>query len=118
MIADTSGNYGAAVVSQAAMRGLRCLIVQEAFDARGQGQPEIIEKSRACEAYGAEVLQLSVGPELFYIFLQLLEETGFFNSSLYTPFGIADVETLGYELVEQTRLLTGQDPDAVVLSWR
>ncbi|AFM40852.1 cysteine synthase [Desulfosporosinus acidiphilus SJ4] len=116
VIAATSGNYGAAVASQAAMRGIPCLIVQEVFDSRGQGQPEIIEKSRVCEAYGAEVLQLSVGPELFYVFLQLLEETGFFNASLYTPFGIAGVETLGYELVEQTCRLTGQVPDAVVVT--
>jgi cysteine synthase len=116
VIAATSGNYGAAVASQAAMRGIPCLIVQEVFDSRGQGQPEIIEKSRVCEAYGAEVLQLSVGPELFYVFLQLLEETNFFNASLYTPFGIAGVETLGFELVEQIRQLTGQDPDAVVIT--
>lgn len=116
VIAATSGNYGAAVASQAAMRGIPCLIVQEAFDSRGQGQPEIIEKSRACEAYGAEVLQLSVGPELFYVFLKLLEETGYFNASLYTPFGIAGVETLGFELVEQVRHLTGKDPNAVVIT--
>ena len=116
VIAATSGNYGAAVASQAAKRRIPCLIVQEVFDSRGLGQPEIIEKSRACEAYGAEVIQLSVGPELFYVFLKLLEETGFFNASLYTPFGIAGVETLGWELVEQTRLLTGRDPDAVVVT--
>lgn len=30
--AATSGNYGAAVASQAAKAGLRCIIVQEAFD--------------------------------------------------------------------------------------
>lgn len=116
VIAATSGNYGAAVASQAAIRGIPCLIVQEVFDSEGQGQPEIIEKSRACEAYGAEVLQLSVGPELFYVFLQLLEETGFFNASLYTPFGIAGVETLGWELAEQTKNMTGKFPDAVVVT--
>jgi len=55
VIAATSGNYGAAVASQAAMRGLKCIVVQEVFDSRGVGQPEIIEKSRKCEAYGAEV---------------------------------------------------------------
>ena len=77
MIAATSGNYGAAVASQAAQRGLKCIIVQEAFDSRGVGQPEIVEKARACEAYGAEVLKLSVGPELFYMLLLTLEDTGF-----------------------------------------
>lgn len=114
VIAATSGNYGAAVASQAAMKGLKCIIVQECYDSRGFGQPEIIEKARKCEAYGAEVLQLSVGPELFYIFLKLLEDTGYFNASLYTPFGIAGVETLGYEIAMQFREMQGRDPDVVV----
>ncbi len=116
IIAATSGNYGAAVASQAAQRGLKCIIVQEVFDSRGVCQPEIIEKSRACEAYGAEVLRLSVGPELFYVLLRTLEETGFFNASLYTPFGIRGVETLGTELVAQVRERCGKDPDAVVIT--
>ncbi|MBU5438157.1 PLP-dependent lyase/thiolase [Tissierella sp. MSJ-40] len=116
VIAATSGNYGAAVASQAAMRGLKCIIVQECYDSRGIGQPEIIEKARACEAYGAEVVQLSVGPELFYTFLIMLEETGYFNASLYTPFGIAGVETLGYELSMEFREREGKDPDVVVVT--
>lgn len=116
VIAATSGNYGAAVASQAAMRGLNCIIVQEVFDSRGVGQPEILEKGRACEAYGAEVVQLTVGPELFYYVLVLLEETGYFNASLYTPFGIAGVETLGWELAQQVRSLTGREPAAVVIT--
>ncbi|WFD12377.1 2-amino-4-oxopentanoate thiolase subunit OrtB [Tepidibacter hydrothermalis] len=114
VIAATSGNYGAAVASQAAMQGLKCIIVQECYDSQGKGQPEIIEKARKCEAYGAEVIQLSVGPELFYTFLRLLEETGYFNASLYTPFGIAGVETLGYEISMQFREKEGRDPDVVV----
>lgn len=116
VIAATSGNYGAGVASQAAMQGLKCIVVQECYDSRGIGQPEIIEKARACEAYGAEVVQLTVGPELFYTFLILLEETGFFNASLYTPFGIAGVETLGYEIAMQFREKEGRDPDAVVIT--
>lgn len=116
VIAATSGNYGAAVASQAAMRGLKCIVVQEVFDSRGIGQPEILEKGRKCEAFGAEVVQLSVGPELFYTFLCLLEETGYFNASLYTPFAIAGIETLGYELAEQVRAVAGKDPDAVVVT--
>jgi cysteine synthase len=114
VIAATSGNYGAAVASQAAMLGLKCIIVQECYDSKGKGQPEIMEKARKCEAYGAEVLQLTVGPELFYNFLLLLEETGYFNASLYTPYGIAGVETLGYELAMEFREKFGKDPDAVV----
>jgi cysteine synthase len=114
VIAATSGNYGAAVASQAAKYGLKCIIVQECYDSLGVGQPEIIEKARACEAYGAEVVQLSVGPELFYKFLLLLEETGYFNASLYTPYGIMGIETLGKELVEDCLKQTGKVPDMVV----
>ncbi|HRX14615.1 MAG TPA: 2-amino-4-oxopentanoate thiolase subunit OrtB [Eubacteriales bacterium] len=114
VISATSGNYGAAVASQAAMHGLKCIIVQECFDNRKIGQPEIIEKARKCEALGAEVIQLTVGPELFYEFLQMLEETGYFNASLYTPFSIAGIETLGYEIARQTKEKFGKIPDAVV----
>ncbi len=114
VVAATSGNYGAAVASQAAKAGLNCIVVQEAFDSHGIAQPEIAEKTRACEAYGAEVIRLSVGPELFYVFLRVLRETGFFNASLYTPYSILGIETLGYELVEQVRALTGRDPDVVI----
>jgi 2-amino-4-ketopentanoate thiolase beta subunit len=102
------------IASQAAKAGLRCIIVQEAFDSRGIAQPEIAEKTRACEAYGAEVLRLSVGPELFYVFLRVLKETGYFNASLYTPYSISGIETLGYEIAAQTRAHTGQLPDVVI----
>lgn len=114
VIAATSGNYGAAVASQAAMKGLKCIILQEAYDSRGIGQPEILEKGRKCESFGAEVIQLSVGPELFYVNLLLLKETGYFNASLYTPFGIAGIETLGYEIAVQIKRETGKYPDIVV----
>lgn len=113
VVTATSGNYGAAVACHAAKLGLKCIVVQECFDSKGVGQPEIVEKARKCEALGAEVVQLTVGPELFYQFLKLIEKTGFFNASLYTPFGIAGVETLGYEIVQQFNQL-GQQPDIVV----
>jgi hypothetical protein len=96
------------------MHGLKCIIVQECYDSSGKGQPEIIEKARKCEAYGAEVVQLTVGPELFYVFLKLLEQTGYFNASLYTPFGIAGVETLGYEISQQFMEIEGRNPDVVI----
>ncbi len=112
--AATSGNYGAAVASQAAKAGLRCIIVQEAFDSHGAAQPEIAEKTRACEAYGAEVIRLSVGPELFYVFLLVLKETGYFNASLYTPYSVVGIETLGYEIAVQTQEQTGRHPDVVI----
>jgi len=114
VVAATSGNYGAAVASQAAKAGLRCIVVQEAFDSRGLAQPEIAEKTRACEAYGAEVIRLSVGPELFYVFLRVLKETGYFNASLYTPYSVVGIETLGYELAIQVKAQTGRRADIVI----
>jgi cysteine synthase len=114
VVAATSGNYGAAVASQAAKAGLRCIVVQESFDSQGIAQPEIAEKTRACEAYGAEVIRLSVGPELFSVFLQVLKETGYFNASLYTPYSILGIETLGYELALQVRERTGRTPAVVI----
>lgn len=114
VIASTSGNYGAAVAALAARAGLKCIIVQECFDSKGIGQPEIVEKARACEAYGAEVLQLSVGPELFYQLLALLEETGYFNASLYSPYGIMGIETLGYEIAQESMAKLGKFPEMVI----
>lgn len=116
VIAATSGNYGAAVSSQAARASLRCIICQEAFDSRHVGQPEIIEKSRICEAFGAEVVQMTVGPELFSHMLELLDETGYFAASLYSSFGISGIETLGAELVRDMNAITGKAPDYVVIT--
>ena len=105
VIAATSGNYGAAVSSQAARASLKCIIVQEAFDSRHVGQPEIVEKSRICEALGAEVVKLTVGPELFFHMLDLLDETGYFAASLYSSFGVSGIETLGLEIADEMRAL-------------
>jgi len=116
VIAATSGNYGAAVASQAAMYGLKALIMQEVFDSQGRGQPEVLEKTRACEAYGAEVWQLTVGPELFYIQLRLLEETGYFNASLYTPYATLGIETLGHEIATECQERFGRPPAAAVIT--
>jgi cysteine synthase len=116
VIAATSGNYGAAVASQAAMLGLKCIIIQECFDSKMVGQPEILEKQRKCESLGAEVIQLTVGPELFYTFLRTLEDTGYFNASLYSNYGIAGVETLGYEIGKECMERFGKYPEAVVIT--
>ncbi|MGQ9675234.1 MAG: 2-amino-4-oxopentanoate thiolase subunit OrtB [Chloroflexota bacterium] len=116
VVAATSGNYGAAVASQAAMRGLKTIVLQEVYDSTGRGQPEILEKGRACAAYGAEVWQLTVGPELFYMNLLILEETGFFNASLYTPYAVAGIEALGYEIGLEVTGRYGRPPDAVVIT--
>ncbi|MGC8944018.1 MAG: pyridoxal-phosphate dependent enzyme, partial [Caldisericia bacterium] len=114
VVAETSGNYGAAVASQAAQMNLKAIIVQEVFDSKWIGQPEILEKSRACEAYGAEVWQMTVGPELFYWTLVILNETGYFNASLYTPFAIKGIETLGYEIALDVYEKYGKYPDFVL----
>ena len=66
----------------------KCIIVQETYDSRKVGQPEIVEKARICEAYGAEVVQLTVGPELFFHMVELLDKTGYFAASLYSSFGV------------------------------
>lgn len=114
VVAATSGNYGAAVACMAAKLGLKCIVVQECYDSRGVGQPEILEKQRKCEALGAEVIQLSVGPELFYETLKLLEETGYYDASLYTATAIAGVETLGAEIIRQSKELFDDEPDVVI----
>ena len=116
VITATSGNYGAAVSSQAARAGLKCIVCQEAFDSRHVGQPEIIEKSRICEAFGAEVVQMTVGPELFSHMLELLDETGYFAASLYSSFGVSGIETLGVEVAQQVLAVTGSYPTAVVIT--
>ncbi len=116
VIAATSGNYGAAVASQAARYGLKCIICQETFDSRHIGQPEIVEKARVCEAYGAEVVQMTVGPELFFHMLELLDQTGYFAASLYSSFGVSGIETLGLEISREMRALTGADPTACVIT--
>lgn len=116
VVAATSGNYGAAVAALAAKENLKCIIIQECFDSLGIEQPEIVEKARACEAYGAEVIQLSVGPELFYKFLSILKETGYFNASLYSPYGIMGIETLGYEIADETLQKTNKYPEAVIIT--
>jgi 2-amino-4-ketopentanoate thiolase beta subunit len=116
VIAATSGNYGAAVASQAAIYGLKALILQEVFDSQARGQPEVLEKTRACEAYGAEVWQLTVGPELFYVQLLLLEETGYFNASLYTPYATMGIETLGHEIAIECQERFGRAPAAAVIT--
>ncbi len=116
VIAATSGNYGAAVSSQAARYGLKSIIGQETFDSRHIGQPEIVEKSRICESYGAEVIQMTVGPELFFHMVELLDQTGYFAASLYSSFGVSGIETLGLEISQEMRARTGADPTAVVIT--
>jgi len=43
-----------------------------------------------------------------------LKETDYFNASLYTPYSILGIETLGYELARQVKQHTGRFPDVVI----
>ncbi|TNF89151.1 MAG: PLP-dependent lyase/thiolase, partial [Gammaproteobacteria bacterium] len=61
-------------------------------------------------------IRTSVGPELFYVFLRVLEASGYFNASLYTPYSILGIETLGYELAHQVRQQCGRPPDLVIVT--
>ena len=116
VVAATSGNYGAAVAAMAAREGLKCIIIQEAFDSYFKAQPEILEKARACEAYGAEVIQVSVGPELFSVLLNILDQTGYFNATLYSPYGIMGIETIGSEIAVQSQQQLGKNPEVVLVT--
>jgi len=116
VVAGTSGNYGAAIAAMANMNNIKAIILQEVFDSNMVGQPEILEKGRLCLSYGAEVIQLTIGPELFYMNLRVLEETGFFNGSLYVPAAIAGIESLGYEIGTECLKRFGKAPDAVLIT--
>ena len=81
------------------------------FDSHHIGQPGIIENPGNARLT-APRLSNTVGPELFYVSLILLEETGYFNARCIT---------LPYQawkpwlwLVEQTRSRYGKDPAYVV----
>ncbi len=59
---------------------------------------------------------MTVGPELFYVMLQVVEETRFFNASLYIPTAVLGIETLGYELATELSEREGRFPDVVVVT--
>jgi hypothetical protein len=50
------------------------------------------------------------------VFLRLIEETGYYNASLYSPFAVNGIETLGMEIVEDCLRLTQRVPDVVVVT--
>ena len=49
-------------------------------------------------------------------FLKLLDETGYFNASLYLPYGIKGIETLGHEIANELLRTEGKYPEAVVIT--
>lgn len=48
--------------------------------------------------------------------LAVLDETGYFSASLYAPYSVLGVESLGVEIAHQCRRQYGRDPDVVVVS--
>ena len=96
------------------MQGLNCIIVQECYDSHGVGQPEIVEKARKCEALGAEVVQLTSWTGIVLLLPVHHGRYRILQRFPYSPFGIAGVETLGYEIATQCREKLGKDPDVVV----
>ena len=109
VVTATSGNYGAAVASQPPNTALKQSSSRNATTPRRRPAGNH-RKSAGLRGLWRRGRQLSVGPELFYKFLLLLEETGYFNASLYTPYSILGIETLGYEIVEDALRLTGRLP--------
>lgn len=84
--------------------------------AAGSANLKSLKNSGNAKLWGLEVIQLSVGPELFYQFLVILEETGYFNASLYSSFGIKGVETLGFEIGNEVFEKYGKYPEAVLIT--
>ena len=48
------------------------------------------------------------------MFLRVLRETGYFNASLYSPYSVLGIETLGYEIALQVQEQNGVFPDVVI----
>lgn len=116
IVTATSGNYGAGVASQAAQRGLACIVIQEIYDSQTRRPTRDCRKIPSLRGLRRRSDQAEVGPELFYVLLRTLEDTGYFNASLYTPYGIAGIETLGAEIGREVQQRYGRQPDAVVVT--
>mgnify|MGYP002237405991 CR=1 FL=1 len=48
--------------------------------------------------------------------LKLLDDLGYFSASLYLPFSIAGIETIGAEIMEQAKAQAGRQPDVVLVT--
>lgn len=55
-----------------------------------------------------------MSPELFYESLSPLEDTGLFDTPLYSFFGITGIETLGHGIALQYRTQLSGDPGVTV----
>ena len=59
---------------------------------------------------------MTVGPELFFHMVELLDQTGYFAASLYSSFGVSGIETLGLEVAGEMKALIGDYPTACVIT--
>jgi threonine synthase len=110
IVVATTGNHGAAAAAFAAAAGLPCVALTLA------SVP--LTMKVLMQAYGAQVVALTSGPDRWKLMGQAVAERGWVPLSGWcdppvgsNPFGIEGYKTIAYELFEQL----GDVPDAVVV---
>jgi len=105
VVEDSSGNAGASLAGYAARAGITCEVCVPASAAG----PKLAQM----EAYGAEVIVIKGRREYAALAAWAAAAHGaYYASHVYSPFFLAGIETLAYELWEQ---LGHRAPDAIVL---
>lgn len=106
MIADSSGNAGAAIAAYAARARIAC----DVYIPAGTSPKKI----RQIALYGATVHEIAGDREVTAAAaIAAVEATGaFYASHVYNPYFVQGVKTFAYEIWEQ---LAGRAPDAVVV---
>jgi len=105
VVEDSSGNAGASLAGYAARAGIGCDVCVPASAAG----PKLAQM----EAYGAEVIEIKGRREYAALAAWAAAAHGaYYASHVYSPFFLAGIETLAYELWEQ---LGHRAPDAIVL---
>jgi threonine synthase len=110
IVVATTGNHGAAAAAYAAAAGLRCVALTLA------SVP--LTMKVLMQAYGAEVVALTSGPDRWSLMREAVAEQGWVPLSGYreppvgsNPFGIDGYKTIAYEIHEDL----GVVPDVVVV---
>lgn len=110
IVVATTGNHGAAAAAYAAAAGLPCVALTLA------SVP--LTMKVLMQAYGAQVVALSSGPDRWSLMSQAVAERGWFPLSGWrnppvgsNPFGIEGYKTIAYELHEEL----GRVPDVVIV---
>jgi threonine synthase len=105
VVEDSSGNAGASLAGYAARAGIGCEVCVPASAAG----PKLAQM----EAYGAEVIEIKGRREYAALAAWAAAAHGaYYASHVYSPFFMAGIETLAYELWEQ---LGHRAPDGIVL---